>query len=269
MATSTFVVQTGERQQDGRAGWPFEMLSTLRTIVWARALSTFGSQSRFAENAGAFHVSRLGVTTRKEDVMPARIVLAGFLCSLAVSGIGSAKAQAGQSGPQTPSEVARVLTDQKQVLVLPVKGKAKRSIDKGSLTFVLPDGANTVLLLELPAYEASYAMTIKSYRRGLGRTTEVFVPSGVLLDADLQQAGAFGEDRLVAREEHFAAVIRVDETNRGTRYVLLFTRGNLVGQRMGMRGDLGLVSSGLFRLERSLEAKIEVEIKPDAPNKGT
>jgi hypothetical protein len=73
--------------------------------------------------------------------------------------------------------------------------------------------------------------------------------------------------------------ILVDETIKNARYVLVYTRGDLVGQRAGMRavingvpvpGSVGtFIGSGfgLGRVERSLEATLQVETKPTRKNK--
>ena len=172
-----------------------------------------------------------------------------------------------QTAPQTPSDMVRLLTDHGAVVQLPVKGKVKHSMNKGEPTFAMPQGASTVLLLQLPEYQAPYAMTITSYRRGVGRTKEIFVPRGLYFDAAFQQIGEFGEDRLAGRVESLAAELAIGEANRNARYLLLYTRGDMLGQRMGVRGDLGLVNSGLFRLERSLEAKLQVETRPERRSK--
>ena len=197
--------------------------------------------------------------------MPARIILLVIVGSLTAAPPGYSQASANnQNVPQTPSEVARFLVDQGAVVQVPVKGKVNHSIKKEAPTFAMPQGATSTVLLRLPEYQSPYVMTITSYKKGFGRTTEIFIPSGFYFDSAFQQLGEFGEERLAGKVESLAAEFDFDDTSRNARYLLLYTRGDLVGQRLGMRGDLlGRVSSGLFRLERSLEAKLQVETKPE------
>ena len=119
------------------------------------------------------------------------------------------------------------------------------------------------MLLELPDYSGPYDLTVVSFRRGIGLTTEIFVPSGLYFDAEFQQVGAFGEEQLDVRRrgvlsnegtDSLVAELTFGEANRASRYLLLYTQGNLVGQRTsyGWRAQV----------ERSLEASIEVATSP-------
>ena len=195
--------------------------------------------------------------------MTVRAILPIVVASLALARLGSAQVPASpQDAFQTPPEVARFLLDHAVVVQLPAKGKVKPSIKKGAPTFRMPGGPSSVVLLRLPNYQAPYVMTVTSFRRGLGRTTEIFVPSGVYFDAELQPRGDVGENQFAGRVESLVAELAFGEANQNVRYLLLYTRGESVGQRMDMRGDLGLFNAGVFRLERSLEAKLQVETKP-------
>lgn len=173
--------------------------------------------------------------------------------------------------PDGISQVARDLVDQGAFLKVPVKGKVKPSINKGAPMFAMPGGPSSVVLLQLPDYQAPYSLTVKSQRRGIGRTTEIFIPSGLYFDADFQHLGGFGEEQLTGEKERIVAVLTFAESHKNMRYLLLYTRGDLIGQRVNIRATLfdaalpGKVGTflgsgfGLGRLERSLEAKLAVE----------
>ena len=192
--------------------------------------------------------------------MSARIMLMVMVGSLTAAPPGYSQASAtSPNALSTFSEVARYLVDHGGVIQVPVKGRVNHSIKKDAPTFALPQGATSAVLLRLPEYQSPYAMTITSYRQGLGRTTEVFIPSGLFFDAAFQQLGEFGEERLAGKAESLAVEIDFGDTSRNARYLLLYTRGALVGQRLEMRGG-GLVGFG-SRLERSLEAKLQVETR--------
>jgi len=171
--------------------------------------------------------------------------------------------------PETPSEVARFLAGEGAIVSLPSEGSVKRSIKEDTPTFTLPDGVSSAMLLQLPDYRGPYALTVVSSRIGMGRTTEIFVPSGVFFDAEFQPVAAFGEDRLFGRGEtlQLAAELTVGDANRETRYLLLYTRGDRVGQQQvitaGQDAPFGVFArlfqkGRLIRFERALEGNIEV-----------
>jgi len=169
---------------------------------------------------------------------------------------------------QTPSNIARGLVDQRAVVPVPAQGKVKLSIKKEAERFTMSNGLSSVVLLQLPDYKAPYVMRIASSRRGIGRTTELFVPSGIYLDADLRQVDEFGEHQLAGRVESLVAELGIDGSRMNARYLLLYTDGDLVGQQVVLHGQdalddaIGsLFQKGLFRVERSLEASLEVETK--------
>ena len=103
--------------------------------------------------------------------------------------------------PVTPSEVARLLVGEGSVVKLATEERVRRSIAMDAPTFALPGGASSVMLLQLPDYSGPYDLTVVSFRRGIGLTTEIFVPSGFYFDAEFQQVGAFGEEQLEVRRQ--------------------------------------------------------------------
>ena len=173
--------------------------------------------------------------------------------------------------PDTVGEVVRTLASQKQLLSIPAKGKLKHSIDKGAPTFDMPGGPSSVVLFQLPEYQVPYNITIKSSQRGIGRTTELFIPGGLYFDDSFQLRGAFGEEKIRWIFGGLQTSLNIGSEHRAVRYLLLYTRGDLVGQRVDLRehylgvpvpGKVGTFlgnNFGLNRLERSLEAKLEVQ----------
>ena len=191
--------------------------------------------------------------------MPARI------CSTAVTIVltVSTAVLAVQDARSSYSDVARALLANGAARQAPLDGTLKLSIASNPMTYALPNGMSSALLLMLPDYQTPYVMTISSIRNGVGRTTEMFVPSGMLLDADLNPAGEFTEQELQARVESMAAQLVFDDRRKTARYVLLYTHGDRVGQPVTMSGQdvIADVVGRLFRVQRSLNAKIEVATK--------
>jgi TonB family protein len=149
--------------------------------------------------------------------------------------------------------VARHLVAQGTVVQVGVEGTLKFGIDKEAPAFAMPGGESPVLLLRLPDYEVPYTLTISSTRMGIGRTTEVFIPSGIVFDSDLKPLGQFGEERL--KQEGDSLVAKLQIFHAAPRYLLVYTRGDEVGQRVGR------LFFGLFVVNRSLEGNIQVEAK--------
>lgn len=163
--------------------------------------------------------------------------------------------------PPTAAEVARLLVDRGAAVHVPSNGTAKSSIKKGGQTFTMRGGQSTVVLLRFPDYQTPYTMTISSLRRGAGATTEIFIPNGVYFDETWHWLGEFSENRLTAGGPASVGIaFHVDDTFRSARYLLLYTRGDLVGKRVG---GFGLLPN----VERSLEADIEVHTSPDKQRK--
>ena len=166
---------------------------------------------------------------------------------------------------QPPSEVARTLAAESAWVDVPVEGQVRREIPKDAPTFHTPVGETTAMLLRLPAYETPYLMTISSFVRGIGPTLKVFVPNGIMFDADFRALGHFGEEQLRSVHEGVIDKLVVDlmmgDKFAQARYLLLFTRGNQVQQRVRAGGKDDPASQvaralGLGKVERSLEATI-------------
>src|SRR6185295_3658076 len=100
-----------------------------------------------------------------------------------------------------------------------------------------------------------------------GPTTKVFVPSGIAFDAAFRSLSHFGEEQLRSVHEGVIDKLVVDlmigDKLAQARYMLLFTHGNQVKQRVEAGGpgknDAGSQVArmlGLIKTERSLEATI-------------
>jgi hypothetical protein len=167
---------------------------------------------------------------------------------------------------QTPSEIARSLADQGALLKIAAKGKATHSLKKAAAIFAMPAGPSSVVLLQLPETTASYVMTITSSIKTGWSKKQLFVPSVIVLDDAFQQTGAIDESRLQGGDDKLTGVYAFD---RKDRYLVLYTLGDLVGQRLGVRGTVyGVDVPGLSKwlgrgtpVFRSLEGDLTVETK--------
>jgi hypothetical protein len=199
-------------------------------------------------------------TSHQENGMPARTSLAASVVLVACVTLQAGQTQSVSS---SFSDLARTLIANRAVQRVPLDETLKLSIATNPTTYVLPGGKSSALLLELPDYQTPYVMTISSIRNGIGRTSEMFIPSGTLSNADLASVGELTEQQLQSRVESVAAQLVFDDRRKDARYVLLYTHGDRIGQPVDFRGQ-DVISDGvlrLFRVQRSLNAKIEVSIK--------
>jgi hypothetical protein len=202
-----------------------------------------------------------------------------FVVCVAVAASASAAPAAGQP-PNDPdlaralSGAARTLVERAAVVRVPVKGKATGRLKDADMRFELPSGTTPALLLELPVFQAPYELTVATLRIGAGRTTEIFIPNGVFLDAGFRPVDRFNEDRLRGAEQSLVAALDIDASKKEVRYLLLFTRADLVGRRVGARASFegipigGKVGTwlgsgfGLGRIEGSVDGRFEVRTRP-------
>ena len=196
--------------------------------------------------------------------MSPKLISAVAIGCLAVS----AGIQAQDPATGSFSDVARMVAAKSASVKVPRVGRAKAELNEESPRFPLPGGDSTAVLLELEDYQAPYIITITSSRRGIGRTTELFVPTGVVFDADFTALAVFREDSLRGRIESVAAELPVGDSLRRARYLLLYTNAALIGQQLVFKGQdaldgaiVSLFQKGLFRVERSLDAKLQIDTK--------
>ena len=166
---------------------------------------------------------------------------------------------------QPPSEVARAVVAQ-GVLVfdVPEQGQIRHEMEKDGPLFVTPMGETTAMVLRLPAYKAPYLMTVSSWLRGLGPATRVFVPTGIVFDPNFVALSRFGEENLRRDGDRLVVDLMIGDKLAGARYVLLFTRGNLIKKNLEIRDpkQKDSVESkisellGFGRVQRSLDATI-------------
>ncbi len=142
-------------------------------------------------------------------------------------------------GQETPTSIARLLAGRKAFAELTVKGKVKRDIKMDDQTYPMADGPSRVVLLKLPDYQAPYTLTIKSYqfKHAFSTTFGIFVPTTVVLDGDFAVTRTVPETALqwksasMMKGARLQARLPFTESQKGERFVLLYTRGRFVGQQ--------------------------------------
>jgi hypothetical protein len=211
--------------------------------------------------------------------MFARVLVVVVLAALVVAAPAAAQGHGSPAKPETPSSVARLLSAQGAVLDVPTKGKVHPPFKKDSPQFPMPGGPSPVALLRLPEYQTPYGLIITSARRGIGLTTEIFVPSLIFFDADFNELGSYGAEGAAPNIapggkagmlSDISKEFQFDDSKKRTRYVLMFTRADMVGGRVApAQGAIDTGVSKLMRVkvERSFEGNVQVETKPQKAGK--
>jgi Maltose operon periplasmic protein precursor (MalM) len=198
--------------------------------------------------------------------VPLLVILTAALPAMALA----QDAPGAAPGQETPASIARLLAGRKAFAELTVKGKVKRDIKMDDQTYPMADGPSRVVLLKLPDYQEPYALTIKSYqfKHWFSTTFGIFVPTTVVLDGDFAVTRTVPETALqwksasMMKGARLQARLPFTESQKGERFVLLYTRGRFVG-RPTPKADLGPnVPQDFFSAETTAEGNIEAETGP-------
>jgi hypothetical protein len=130
--------------------------------------------------------------------------------------------------PTYPVQIVRALIDRGDVVRLPVKGHARRSIKKDAEVFAMSFGPSRVVLVRLPDTPKPYELVVRSWLTGLGLTKHVFVPSAIVFSEDLERTWTVPETAFVVKAKTFSKPPRLEGTiavapERGARFVLVYT----------------------------------------------
>jgi Maltose operon periplasmic protein precursor (MalM) len=172
-------------------------------------------------------------------------------------------------GYETPTSIARLLAGRKAFAELTVKGKVKRDIKMDDQTYPMADGPSRVVLLKLPDYQEPYALTIKSYqyKHAFSTTFGIFVPTTVVLDGDFAVTRTVPETALqwksasMMKGARLQARLPFTESQKGERFVLLYTRGRFVGEPTRLP-DILNVPPNFLHAETTADGNIEAETGP-------
>ncbi len=179
--------------------------------------------------------------------------------------------QAGSSDPKQPAEIARLLTERgKAIPILAPKGEVKAKIEKNGETFDLPNGKAPAVLFKLPAYKTPYSITVKGTCNCVGFSKSVFFPIVAVFDETFVETLRVDEDQVkvhdnpwgLKRVYNLEATLDVDEARSSSRYLLVYTRGDLLNtqiDRMSTSSGVVTVSS---KVNRSAFGTLELEAKP-------
>jgi len=187
-----------------------------------------------------------------------------------VSAVGSPeeRTQIGPAGGDLVplGELAKSIIDTPMaVMIPPPKGKAKHSIDKGHRTYAVATGETRFMLAKLPKFATPYVFTIKSMCNCLGFSKSLFVPRGAFLNEQFQQTREVDETEFTAVTRggwQLDLEVEIGLDRKDDAYLLLYTDGSRVGQRLGKFRDStnGLVPAAIgWPVSRSEHGTISFE----------
>ena len=148
-------------------------------------------------------------------------------------------------------ELARSVAETPMVVKIPSpKGKAKYSIEKKHRTYTLASGETRVMLAQLPKFTTPYTVKIRSMCNCFGFSKTIFVPRGAFLDERFQQTRELDETEFTAVTGggwQLDLDVEIGDDRKDDAYLLLYTAGSGVGQRLGRFRDAqnGLVLAAI------------------------
>jgi len=146
----------------------------------------------------------------------------------------------------------------------------KRKIEpgKGEPYFRLPYGETIAVLFKLPDYSSPYTLKVVSLCDCNGFKKRIFVPSGDFLNAEFKQTHRFEENELKTNEQgftkayNFEAAIQMNDERKTDRYLLLYTRADLIGKmadKLNIPALGGVLFGGAYPVNRSAHGTLELE----------
>lgn len=198
----------------------------------------------------------------------------GLVIWLAASERGFASQQDANPVSRSPEEIARLLAEQGKVATLAApKGRVKLTIDKNDTSYDLALGESKAVLVKLPDFETPYALLILSLCNCSGPSKSIFVPTIIFFDAELRQTyeldeakSAFTSEGVLQKSRYLDVIstsISVDGERKADRYLLIYTRGDLIGKLLGMENaSLPIIGRSRYPYLRASYGTLELRTSP-------
>ncbi len=177
-------------------------------------------------------------------------------------------AQPAQSDPGTLArtarqDIVRVLneTGRRVALVAP-KFFARVDIERTDSTYAFPSGTSRAALFTLTAAGSPQRLILSSLCNCKSPSRSIFVPSIALFDDRLNETRLVDERELVRHGDRIMAEIGIAAGSLD-RYVLVFTREELIGQVLGTQDRFAglLFAPDKYPILAGSFGRIEVELK--------
>jgi hypothetical protein len=201
------------------------------------------------------------------------LVLIQLTCAIAAMPVLSDHQEAGNAALKAPADIARMLADQKKVVIVPgLNKKVSGQIEKEDPQYGFAQGQSPAVLFKLPESTVPYTLKVSSVCNCFGFKKSIFVPSGVFLNADFIETSKLEEDDLKSKGSGIEALLLMEGQRLSDRYLLVYSRGDLLGQTAGTiavggGGVAGALLFGAMKQSRAAHGKVELEAVPPKPKK--
>jgi hypothetical protein len=202
------------------------------------------------------------------------LVLVQLIWTIAAMPVASDHQETGNATSKAPADIARMLADQKKIVIVPgLNKKVSAKIEKEDPQYGFAQGQSPAVLFNLPESKFPYTLKVSSVCNCLGFSKSIFVPSGVFLNADFIETAKLEEDDLKSKGSGVEALLLIEGQRLSDRYLLVYSRGDLLGQTAGkidLGGANGLAAAllvGAMKQSRAAHGKVELEAAPPKPKK--
>lgn len=201
------------------------------------------------------------------------LVLVQFTWTIAAMPVLSDQQETGNAALKAPADIARMLADQKKIVIIPgLNKKVSGKIEKEDPQYGFAQGQSPAVLFKLPESTLPYTLKVSSVCNCLGFSKSIFVPSGVFLNADFIETTKLEEDDLKSKGSGIEALLLIEGQRLSDRYLLVYSRGDLLGQTAGKidvvgNGVAGALLFGAMKQSRAAHGKVELEAAPPKPKK--
>jgi hypothetical protein len=163
---------------------------------------------------------------------------------------------------------------------LAAKGETRVSVPKDAPRLEFDTGPSAYALFRLPDYTQPYTITVQSFCQCMGLDKRLFIPLAAVLDEGFRVTRRTSEHDVARRYPKLSfgdayprleARLAFADEDRAERYLVVYTDGDRVGETFdiaagpeagGRAGRVGLRASIDFKLKRSADAALKVQVSP-------
>ena len=185
----------------------------------------------------------------------------------------SGQQETGNAALKPPADIARMLAEQNKIVIVPgLNKKVSGKIEKEDPQYGFAQGQSPAVLFKLPESTLPYTLKVSSACNCFGFSKSIFVPSGVFLNTEFIETAKLEEDDLKSKGSNIEALLSIEGQRLSDRYLLIYTRGDLLGQtagkvNLGAGGAAGALLFGAMKQSRAAHGKVELEAAPPKPKK--
>jgi hypothetical protein len=165
------------------------------------------------------------------------LVGVGLVLSVFLSSTASPEQEGISATHKSPADVAGALVERNLAAKLPSAKKLTLTVAKTDPVYEFSfGGSSKAILVELPPFAGPSTLSISSRCNCGGPSKSVFVPRVVLLDAQFHETRTLDDEAFAWKVSgSLDANLWFEADQSAERYLLAYTRGDLVGKELGTR----------------------------------